>query len=362
MGHPVQPPAQAGSPRAGGTGPCPGGSWISPGKETPQPPWAAWARAPSPSEGRSSSSCPAGASSASVCARCPLSCRWAPLKRVWPRPPDRHPSDIYNHLQGHINHIKQRGKTQQWLLLTTSSVFLYLKGQDSMFYHSICSVQSSVLKPRMCHEGILQLWAHSFASAMVLLVNWKRWWKESLCFGLVGNGTLNVATNCVPSKAKTLQKGVELCSESSPGISNLPAFPKPYVQWEPFLPRTLHSGSQVNVRNITGTFPMCLSSKQGPLYKMRLLTAFTHPQFYRNKISYNGRREKLNADIALTIWCGYLLHILVFQLVIWNLILSQLLLEWIKFWASTDCFWKPTRWNVRSQWILFLNRVFKTWI
>ena len=91
VGHPVQPPAQAGSPTAGCTGPCPGGSGISPEKETPQPPWAAWARAPSPSEGRSSSSCSDGTSSASVCAHCPLSCRWAPLEIVWPHPPDTHP-------------------------------------------------------------------------------------------------------------------------------------------------------------------------------------------------------------------------------------------------------------------------------
>ena len=41
-----------GSPRAGCTGPCPGGSGISPEKETPQPPSAAWARAPSPSRGK----------------------------------------------------------------------------------------------------------------------------------------------------------------------------------------------------------------------------------------------------------------------------------------------------------------------
>jgi len=41
--------------------------------------------------GRSSSSCSAGASSASVCARCPLSCHWAPLNRVWPHRPDTHP-------------------------------------------------------------------------------------------------------------------------------------------------------------------------------------------------------------------------------------------------------------------------------
>jgi len=29
-----------------------------------------------------------------------LSCRWAPLERVWPRPPDTHPTDIYKHLLG----------------------------------------------------------------------------------------------------------------------------------------------------------------------------------------------------------------------------------------------------------------------
>ena len=62
VGHPVQPPAKAGSPRADCTGPRPGGSWISPEKETPQTPWAACSRAPSPSEGRSSSSCSDGTS------------------------------------------------------------------------------------------------------------------------------------------------------------------------------------------------------------------------------------------------------------------------------------------------------------
>ena len=41
------PPAKAGSPRAGCTAPRPGGAGISPEKETPQPPWAAWASAPS---------------------------------------------------------------------------------------------------------------------------------------------------------------------------------------------------------------------------------------------------------------------------------------------------------------------------
>ena len=64
--------------------------WISPEKENPQPPWAACSRVPSPSEGRSSSSCSDGTSYASVCTHCPLSCRWAPLKRVW-----THPSDTY---------------------------------------------------------------------------------------------------------------------------------------------------------------------------------------------------------------------------------------------------------------------------
>jgi len=39
----------------------------------------------------------------SLCALCPLSCRWAPLKRVWPHPPDIHPSDIYRHLEGALS-------------------------------------------------------------------------------------------------------------------------------------------------------------------------------------------------------------------------------------------------------------------
>ena len=56
-------------------------------RRLPQPLWAACPRAPSPSEGRSSSSCSGGTSYASVCAHCPLSFHWAPLKRVWPHPP-----------------------------------------------------------------------------------------------------------------------------------------------------------------------------------------------------------------------------------------------------------------------------------
>jgi len=61
------PPAEAGSPTAGFTAPRPGRSGISPEKETPQPALAACSRAPSPSEGRSSSSCSDGTSYASVC-------------------------------------------------------------------------------------------------------------------------------------------------------------------------------------------------------------------------------------------------------------------------------------------------------
>ena len=57
---------------------------ISPEKETQQPPWADCSSAPSPSKWRSFSPCLDGTSYASVCARCPLSCRWELLKRVWP--------------------------------------------------------------------------------------------------------------------------------------------------------------------------------------------------------------------------------------------------------------------------------------
>ena len=80
VGHPAQPPAQAGSPTADCRGPCPGGSGISPEKETPQPLWAACSSAPSPSEGRSSSSCSDGTSCASVCAH--LSPMWQ-IVPIW---------------------------------------------------------------------------------------------------------------------------------------------------------------------------------------------------------------------------------------------------------------------------------------
>ena len=35
-----------------------------------------------------------------VCAHCPLSCRWALLKRLWPHLPDTHPSDICKYILG----------------------------------------------------------------------------------------------------------------------------------------------------------------------------------------------------------------------------------------------------------------------
>ena len=57
------------------------------------PSWAACSSTLSLPKQRSSSSCSDGTSYASVCARCPLCCRWAPLKRVWPRP--RHPPLYY---------------------------------------------------------------------------------------------------------------------------------------------------------------------------------------------------------------------------------------------------------------------------
>ena len=58
------PPAEAGSPTAGCTGPCPGGSGISPEKETPQPPWAACSSAPMDDGGD------AGGDGADPCACC----------------------------------------------------------------------------------------------------------------------------------------------------------------------------------------------------------------------------------------------------------------------------------------------------
>ena len=104
-------PAEAGSPRAGYTGPHPGGLWISPGKENSQRLWETCSSAPSPSEWRRSSSCSDGTSYATVCACCPLSCRWAPLKRAWPHPPDTHAEDVYKHLLGPISAFSSSGWT-----------------------------------------------------------------------------------------------------------------------------------------------------------------------------------------------------------------------------------------------------------
>ena len=41
----------------------------------------------------------------------PLSCHWAPLKRVWPHPPHTHPSDIYKHLLGPLAAFSSSGWT-----------------------------------------------------------------------------------------------------------------------------------------------------------------------------------------------------------------------------------------------------------
>ena len=50
-----------------------------------------------------------GTSYASVCAHYPLSCHWAPLKRVWPHPPDTHPSDIYKYILGPLAAFSSSG-------------------------------------------------------------------------------------------------------------------------------------------------------------------------------------------------------------------------------------------------------------
>ena len=71
-------------------------SWISPEKETPHPLWATCSCALSPL--RISLSSSDRTSYASVCARCPLSCHWAPLKRLWPYLLDTQPWDIYKYL------------------------------------------------------------------------------------------------------------------------------------------------------------------------------------------------------------------------------------------------------------------------
>jgi len=45
----------------------------------------------------------------SLCPLRPLSCRWALLKRVWPHPPDTHPSDICKHLLGPLATFSSSG-------------------------------------------------------------------------------------------------------------------------------------------------------------------------------------------------------------------------------------------------------------
>lgn len=70
-GYLVQPLCSA---RAGFPEPGPHGFWIPPRGETPQPPWAIYALAQSPSQ---------SVSWASVCACCLWSCPWELLRREW---------------------------------------------------------------------------------------------------------------------------------------------------------------------------------------------------------------------------------------------------------------------------------------
>ena len=120
------------------------GVGISPEKETPQPPWAAWARAPAPSEGRSSSSGSARASSASVCARCPLSCRWALLKRAWLHPPDTHPADICKYILGPLNPKGKPLISPLGRALKPEPLFLHLLLPGLLWEHGMTPVGKDV--------------------------------------------------------------------------------------------------------------------------------------------------------------------------------------------------------------------------
>ena len=104
-------PCQIRLPTAGCTGRCPGGSWISPEKETPQPPLGSLFSAPSPSLWRSSYAHLCGTSCASVCGHFPLSCRHAQLKRVWPCPFTSHTVGIYRRWSDPLSVFCSRGCT-----------------------------------------------------------------------------------------------------------------------------------------------------------------------------------------------------------------------------------------------------------
>ena len=88
-------PLQSRTPTAGCISRRPGGSWVSPEKENPQPPWAACSSAPSPLLWRSSYSHLCTTSYTSVCGHFPLSCCPSVLKRVWPHPFASSTLDIY---------------------------------------------------------------------------------------------------------------------------------------------------------------------------------------------------------------------------------------------------------------------------
>lgn len=72
---------QAGSPRAGCPGPCPGGIWISPRMESLQP-LRATCQCPAACTTESVSWCSEGTSCVSVCAHWLWSCHWALLRRA----------------------------------------------------------------------------------------------------------------------------------------------------------------------------------------------------------------------------------------------------------------------------------------
>ena len=92
------PPLQNRLPTAGCTGRCPGGSWTSPEKETPQPLWTACSLSPlSPSLWSSSFTYWCRISYARIYVHFPLSCSHRPMKRGWPCPIVSHTEDIYKH-------------------------------------------------------------------------------------------------------------------------------------------------------------------------------------------------------------------------------------------------------------------------
>jgi len=65
-----------------------------------------------------------------------LSCRWAPLERVWPHPPDPHPADICKHKYFlKYFHLKRGGKPgfvneHEVIYWCTTGVYLHIKSPE----------------------------------------------------------------------------------------------------------------------------------------------------------------------------------------------------------------------------------------